>query len=115
MVPDRVAVHEPMHGELNAIRKQKCFLCSPFYGTACRWAILGESKPKGPDGVRLCWELEEPKGPKGGRPHESKNLKDLKIHVPHVLSKFTESPDDTQQASVQTCLRWDCRWLCRFR
>ena len=21
---------------------QKCFLCSPFYGTACRWAMLGE-------------------------------------------------------------------------
>ncbi|KAJ1494120.1 hypothetical protein T484DRAFT_1927976 [Baffinella frigidus] len=30
-------------GELNAIRKQKkCFLCSPFYGTACRWHMLGE-------------------------------------------------------------------------
>jgi len=23
-------------GELNAIRKHKCFLCSPFYGRACR-------------------------------------------------------------------------------
>ena len=31
-------------GELNAIRKQKCFLCSPFYGTACRWHMLGEIK-----------------------------------------------------------------------
>ena len=28
-------------GELNAIRKQKCVLCSPFYGTACRWAMVG--------------------------------------------------------------------------
>ena len=36
--------HEPVHGELNAIRKQKCFLCSPFYGRACRWAMLGEIK-----------------------------------------------------------------------
>ena len=31
-------------GELNAIRKQKCFLCSPFYGRACRWAMPGEIK-----------------------------------------------------------------------
>ena len=37
-------LHEPLHGELNAIRKQKCFLCSPFYGRACRWAVLGEIK-----------------------------------------------------------------------
>ena len=37
-------------GELNAIRKHKCFLCSPFYGRACRWAMLGELKPKGPKG-----------------------------------------------------------------
>ena len=37
-------------GELNAIRKHKGFLCSPFYGRACRWAILGELKPKGPKG-----------------------------------------------------------------
>ena len=29
-------------GELNAIRKHKCFLCSPFYGKACRWAMLGD-------------------------------------------------------------------------
>ena len=27
-------------GKLNAIRKQKCFLCSPFYRGACRWAML---------------------------------------------------------------------------
>ena len=37
-------------GELNAIRKHKCFLCSPFYGRACRRAMLGELKPKGPKG-----------------------------------------------------------------
>ena len=40
-------------GELNAIRKHKCFLCSPFYGRACRWAMLGELKPKGPKGLAL--------------------------------------------------------------
>jgi len=28
--------------------KQKCFLYSPFYGKACRWAMLGELKPEGP-------------------------------------------------------------------
>ena len=44
--PNRAA-HYPLYtslctGELNAIRKQKCFLCSPFYGRACRWAMLGE-------------------------------------------------------------------------
>jgi len=38
-------------GELNAIRKHKRFLCSPFYGRACRWAMLGELKPKGPKGL----------------------------------------------------------------
>jgi len=37
--------------ELNVIRKHKCFLSSPFYGRACRWAMLGELKPKGPKGV----------------------------------------------------------------
>ena len=26
--------------------------CSPFYGRACRWAMLGELKPKGPKGGR---------------------------------------------------------------
>ena len=31
-------------GELNAIRKQKCFICMPFYGSAYRWAMLGEIK-----------------------------------------------------------------------
>ena len=35
-------------GELNVIRRHKCFSCSPFYERACRWAMLGESKPKGP-------------------------------------------------------------------
>ena len=41
-------------GELNAIRKHKRFLCSPFYGRACRWAMLGELKPKGPKGPFPC-------------------------------------------------------------
>jgi len=40
-------------GELNAIRKHKCFLSSPFYGRACRWAMLGELKPKGPKGPKV--------------------------------------------------------------
>ena len=42
--PPTIPLHEPLHGELNAIRKQECFLCSPFYGRACRWAMLGEIK-----------------------------------------------------------------------
>jgi len=29
-------------GEPDAIRKRKCFICSPCYGRACRWAMLGE-------------------------------------------------------------------------
>ena len=38
--PNR-ATHYPFYtslctAELNATRKQKCFLCSPFYGRACR-------------------------------------------------------------------------------
>ena len=36
-------------GELTAIQKHQCCLCSPFYGRACRWAMLGELKPKGPE------------------------------------------------------------------
>ena len=39
--------------ELNAIRKHKCLLCSPFYGGACRWAMVGELKPQGLDDIRL--------------------------------------------------------------
>ena len=30
-------------GELNAIRKHKCFLCCLFYERAC-WAMLGSTK-----------------------------------------------------------------------
>ena len=30
--------------------ESKNALCSPFYGRTCRWAILGELKPKGPKG-----------------------------------------------------------------
>ena len=37
-------------GELNATRKHKCFLCSPFYGRACRWAMVGEINPNGSEG-----------------------------------------------------------------
>ena len=91
--------------------------CSPFYGRACRWAMLGELKPKGPKGcdplfyrtsssVRLWWELEEPKGPKGSeRKHglsteqvpasvyvgSSKNLKDLKaVHQEGIVGTKSE-------------------------
>ena len=35
-----------------------CFLSSPFYGRACRWAMLGELKPKGPKG----WFMVEGSG-----------------------------------------------------
>ena len=28
--------------QANAVRRHECFLCSPFYGRACRWARLGE-------------------------------------------------------------------------
>ena len=46
-------------GELNSIRKHKCFLCSPFYGRACRWAMLGELKPEGPrSGIRSQQSLK---------------------------------------------------------
>jgi len=46
--PNRVTLY-PFYtslctGELNASRKHKCFLCSPFYGRACRWAMVGEIK-----------------------------------------------------------------------
>ena len=43
-------------GELNAIRKHKCFLCSHF-GRACRWSMMGELKPKGFQGPSLCISL----------------------------------------------------------
>ena len=47
---DRLAELRRIFARSNAIRKHKCFLCSPFYGRACRWAMLGELKPKGPKG-----------------------------------------------------------------
>ena len=40
-------------GELNAIPRHKCFRCSPLYGGACRWAMLGELKPNGPKGLTV--------------------------------------------------------------
>ena len=71
-------------GDGIADRKQKCFLCGPFYGRACRRAMLGELKPKGPKG-------RDPKGsmaflqnnfreqfPVSAYVGSSKNLKDLK-------------------------------------
>ena len=39
-------------GKLNATRKHKCLLCSPFYGRACRLAMSGEFKPAGLKDVR---------------------------------------------------------------
>ena len=35
--------------------KEKCFLCSPFYGRACRLAMLGGIESEGPKGTHwLC-------------------------------------------------------------
>ena len=73
-------------GKVNAIRKHKCLLCSPFYGRAFRWAILGELRPKGPKGgfcgswrsVGLCWEKSKPEGPEGG------------YHQPSRLDRFNQ-------------------------
>ena len=48
---------------------QKCFICSPFHGRACRWAMLGASKPKGPKGPKgKAPGLTKSVGPKGLRP-----------------------------------------------
>ena len=48
-IAHRMAVSHPLSlytslctGELNAIRMQRRFICSPFYGRVCRWAMLGE-------------------------------------------------------------------------
>ena len=35
-------------GELNAIRKHKCFLCNPFYVKGVSLGYVGRIKPKGP-------------------------------------------------------------------
>ena len=37
-------LHEPLHWRAKRDPKAKCILCSPFYGRACRWAMLGEIK-----------------------------------------------------------------------
>ena len=37
--------------------RDKCFLCSPFYGRACRWAMLGELNPKGPSADGLASQV----------------------------------------------------------
>jgi len=34
---------------LKGLDHYQCFFCSPFYGRACRWAMVGELKPKGPN------------------------------------------------------------------
>ena len=43
------------------------FRCSPFYGRACRWAMLGELKPEGPQGdycpVPAGWQHPKPQTP----------------------------------------------------
>ena len=44
-------LHELLHWRAKRDPKAKCFLCSPFYGRACRWAVLGELKSKGPKGI----------------------------------------------------------------
>ena len=48
------------------------FLCSPFYGRACCWAMLGELKPKGLKGP----DIQGPGSPrpdiKGPRPEQDK-------------------------------------------
>ena len=49
-LPQNLKDLKATEGELNAIRKHKCVLFSPFYGRTCRWAMLGELKPKGPTG-----------------------------------------------------------------
>ena len=56
-------------GEPNAIRKQKCFICSPFHVRARRWAISRQVKP------------QRPKAPGGG-----KNVCD---HAGLVINTFT--------------------------
>ena len=73
-----------------ALRKHKCFLCSPFYGRACRWAMLGELKSKGPKGARsecgralrkdagLCCGSRLRKGEVFAYVGLPQNLKDLK-------------------------------------
>ena len=37
-------LHEPLHWRAQRDPIAKCFLCSPFYRRACRWALLGEIK-----------------------------------------------------------------------
>ena len=34
-------LHEPLHWRDRRDPKTKCFLCSPFYGRACHWAMSG--------------------------------------------------------------------------
>ena len=36
--------NEPLHWKANRDPRAECFLCSLFYGRACRWAMLGSVK-----------------------------------------------------------------------
>ena len=46
---DRVRCHQTqqLQNTPRDPKAKKCFICSRFYGRACRWAMLGELKPKG--------------------------------------------------------------------
>ena len=68
------SLHELLHWRAKRDPKVKMLFLQSFLRKACRWAMLGELKPKGPKGstflasqgrvVGLCWEHLKPKGPK---------------------------------------------------
>ena len=80
METDRLREREGGREGGNERKREKEFICSPFYGRACRWAMLGESKPQGPNGRKgevFAYV---------GRNQNLKDLKDLKDDRTQLLS-----------------------------
>ena len=68
----------PIEGRGRGIHLAKCFIRSPFYGRACRWA---------------CWEKLKPKGPKGLCPRMARRYRVSALEDNQKLSTVAELSD----------------------
>jgi len=81
-------LHEPMHWRAKPIRKQKCFICSPFYVNAFR---------RKPSIARSAH---------GGFPHEGQDVAGVTLHKARPISII----DDTNGCSLRLVLESPFRY-----